>query len=190
MEKRDKMMIVCAAVIFASAMVLSWLAGKHSWAMTTDGESVRRDTVTVIDTVVHRVPAAKDSTVVRYVTRTVPVKGSDGSTANKTDTFLAENYAQNNGENMPPLYASASSDSATVMLPITQKMYSDTDYRAWVSGYEPRLDSIKVYPRTVTVMETKYKPPSRFSIGLQGGYGITPKGLQPYIGVGVNVRIF
>ena len=182
MEKRDKMMIVCAAVIFASAMVLSWLAGKHSRAMTTDGESVRRDTVTVIDTVVHRVPAAKDSTVVRYVTRTVPVA---------TQSYRASrDTANNDREAIPPLYASASSDSATVVLPITQKMYSDTDYRAWVSGYEPQLDSIKVFPRTVTVRETIYKPPSRFSIGLQGGYGITPKGLQPYIGVGVNVRIF
>ena len=182
MEKRDKMMIVCAAVIFASAMVLSWLAGKHSRAMVTDGESVRRDTVTVIDTVVYRVPAAKDSTVVRYVTRTVPVA---------TQSFRApRDTANNDREVIPSLCASASSDSATVMLPITQKVYSDTDYRAWVSGYEPHLDSIKVFPRTVTVMETKYKPPSRFSIGLQGGYGITPKGLQPYIGVGVNVRIF
>lgn len=182
MEKRDKMTIVCAAVIFASAMVLSWLAGKHSRAMDADGESVRRDTVTVIDTVVHRVPAAKDSTVVRYVTRTVPVA---------TQSYRApRDTANNDREVMPPLYASASSDSATVMLPITQKMYSDTDYRAWVSGYEPQLDSIKVFPRTVTVRETIYKPSSRFSIGLQGGYGITPKGLQPYIGVGVNVRIF
>lgn len=182
MEKRDKMTIVCAAVIFASAMVLSWLAGKHSRAMTTDGESVRRDTVTVIDTVVHRVPAAKDSTVVRYVTRTVPVA---------TQSYCApRDTANNDREVMPMLYASGGSDSATVMLPITQKMYSDTDYRAWVSGYEPQLDSIKVFPRTVTVRETIYKPPSRFSIGLQGGYGITPKGLQPYIGVGVNVRIF
>ncbi len=182
MEKRDKMTIVCAAVIFASAMVLSWLAGKHSRAMTTDGESVRRDTVTVIDTVVHRVPAAKDSTVVRYVTRTVPVS---------TQSYRASrDTANNDREAIPPLYASASSDSATVVLPITQKMYSDTDYRAWVSGYEPQLDSIKVFPRTVTVRETIYKPPSRFSIGLQGGYGITPKGLQPYIGVGVNVSIF
>ena len=173
MEKRDKMMIVCAAVIFASAMVLSWLAGKHSRAMATDGESVRRDTVTVIDTVVHREPVAKDSAVVRYVTRTVPVVTQ--SYRAPRDTASVKN---------------GSSDSATVMLPITQKMYSDTDYRAWVSGYEPRLDSIKVFPRTVTVRETIYKPPSRFSIGLQGGYGITPKGLQPYIGVGVNVRIF
>ena len=184
MEKRDKMMIVCAAVIFASAMVLSWLAGKHSRTMATDGESVRRDTVTVIDTVVHRVPAAKDSTVVRYVTRTVPVATQSYRAPRDTASV------KNNRKAIPPLYASASSDSATVTLPITQKMYSDTDYRAWVSGYEPQLDSIKVFPRTVTVRETIYKSPCRFSIGLQGGYGITPKGLQPYIGVGVNVRIF
>jgi len=97
---------------------------------------------------------------------------------------------KNDREAMPPLYASGGSDSAAVVLPITQVVYSATDYRAWVSGYEPRLDSIKVFPRTVTVRETIYKPPSRFSVGVQAGYGITPKGLQPYIGVGVGVRIF
>lgn len=178
------MMIVCAAVIFAVATVLAWMAGRWSRAMATDGERVRRDTVTVVDTVVYRVPVAKDSTVVRYVTRTVPVAAQSYRAPRDTTSV------KNDREVMPPLYASASSDSAAVVLPITQMVYSDTDYRAWVSGYEPQLDSIKVFPRTVTVRETIYKPPNRFSVGVQAGYGITPKGLQPYIGVGVGVRIF
>lgn len=184
METRDKVMIVCAAVIFAVATVLAWLAGKHSRSMATDGERVRRDTVTVIDTVVYREPVAKDSTVVRYVTRTVPVAMQSYRAPRDTASV------KNDREAMPPLYASGGSDSAAVVLPITQVVYSDTDYRAWVSGYEPQLDSIKVYPRTVTIRETKYKPPSRISVGVQAGYGITPKGLQPYIGVGVGVRVF
>jgi len=184
MEKREKVMIVCAAVIFAVATVLAWLAGKHSRSMATDGERVRRDTVTVIDTVVYRAPVAKDSTVVRYVTRTVPVATQSYRAPRDTASV------KNDREVMPPLYASGGSDSAAVVLPVTQKVYSATDYRAWVSGYEPQLDSIKVYPRTVTVRETIYKPPSRFSVGVQAGYGITPKGLQPYIGVGVGVRVF
>lgn len=31
---------------------------------------------------------------------------------------------------------------------------------------------------------------NRVSLGLQGGYGITPKGFLPYVGVGLNLRIF
>lgn len=43
-------------------------------------------------------------------------------------------------------------ESEIISLPITQKHYSDTlKYDLWVSGYEPNLDSIKVYTKTTTV---------------------------------------
>lgn len=42
-----------------------------------------------------------------------------------------------------------------VTLPITQKYYSkDSVYDAWVSGYEPQLDSIKVYTKNNTEIVT------------------------------------
>ena len=73
-------------------------------------------------------------------------------------------------------------DTVTVRLPIESKHYEGESYEAWISGYEPSLDSIKVYQR-------KVKPKhSRWSIGLQGGVGMTPKGVQPYIGIGVAYR--
>lgn len=74
-------------------------------------------------------------------------------------------------------------DTIQVRLPIESKHYTSESYDAWVSGYEPTLDSIKVYSR-------KIKPKqSRWSIGLQGGLGITPKGVQPYIGIGVVYKL-
>lgn len=47
-------------------------------------------------------------------------------------------------------------DSArTVTLPITQKHYSeDSIYDAWISGYDPNLDSIRIYEKTNTEVVT------------------------------------
>ena len=150
-----------------------------------------RDTSTYIDTISYYQPVPKDSMVIKYVTRTLPVKHRDSSTTNKTDTFLAENYAQNNGENIPPLYASVDSDSAAVAIPITQKRYDGDDYRAYVSGYEPNLDSIFVFPKTTVIHERSYKPPNKWHIGITGGYGygFKSKQAEPYIGIGITYSI-
>nr|WP_302831790.1 hypothetical protein [uncultured Bacteroides sp.] len=76
-----------------------------------------------------------------------------------------------------------------------QAYYEDSLYRAWVSGYRPRLDSIEVYPRTVyqTVTNDIYHPVAikpkkkRWGLGLQAGYGY-PGGF--YMGVGVSYNLF
>lgn len=84
-------------------------------------------------------------------------------------------------------------DSAGVNIPIIQKQYCDSTYTAWVSGYEPSLDSIRVYARreVVTINKVKKEPPNRFVVSLNIGYGLTPyNGLQPYIGVGVGYKLF
>lgn len=78
-----------------------------------------------------------------------------------------------------------------------QVQYCDTDYMAYVSGVMPVLDSIKVYPKTtlirdsVVVIRDNYikKKPSPIDFGLNVGYGVTPKGLQPYIGIGVRIKL-
>ena len=84
-------------------------------------------------------------------------------------------------------------DSAGVNIPLTQKQYCDSTYTAWVSGYEPSLDSIRVYKKreVVTVSKIIKEPPNRFVVSLNVGYGITPQnGLQPYIGIGVGYKLF
>lgn len=74
-------------------------------------------------------------------------------------------------------------DTVQVRLPIESKHYTSINYDAWVSGYEPQLDSIKVYQREVKTKQ------SRWSIGLQGGVGMTPRGVQPYVGIGIGYRL-
>lgn len=73
-----------------------------------------------------------------------------------------------------------------------QAYYEDSLYRAWVSGYRPRLDSLQIFPRTVyqtvtnDVYHTIAPKKKRWGIGLQVGYGY-PGGF--YIGVGVSYNI-
>lgn len=76
-----------------------------------------------------------------------------------------------------------------VSLPREEKVYEDSTYRAVVSGYLPSLDSMQIYHKQSFVKVTEQITPPRWSLGLQGGVGLTPKGFQPYLGVGVTYRI-
>lgn len=74
------------------------------------------------------------------------------------------------------------------------KWFSDTEtYDMQVSGINVQLDWIKTYPKTVTqyinTTETIYVQPKKWDVGIQAGVGITPKGLQPYLGFGVSRRL-
>lgn len=96
----------------------------------------------------------------------------------------------------------ARNDTVWITVPRTQKKYTDSTYTAWVSGYEPRLDSIHVYRRTVTraeaVPDTALKGGARnwlherFGAGIVGGagYGLTTKRPDVFVGVGGWIRIF
>lgn len=74
----------------------------------------------------------------------------------------------------------------SVTIPITQAHYRDSLYEAWVSGYAPSLDSVRIYRTTVThTVRTR----NRWNVGIQCGVGITPKGIQPYLGLGASFNL-
>ena len=74
-----------------------------------------------------------------------------------------------------------------------QAYYEDSLYRAWVSGYRPRLDSLMVFPKTVyrtvtnDIYHTITPKKKRWGLGLQAGYGY-PSGI--YAGVGISYNLF
>lgn len=80
------------------------------------------------------------------------------------------------------------SDSVTIELPIEQKTYEDSTYKVWVSGYDAKLDSLRIYQPTRYITITTTEEPSRWSYGIQLGIGMTPRGMQPYIGFGGQFR--
>ena len=79
-------------------------------------------------------------------------------------------------------------DSVNVIVPITQKKYEDSTYTAYVSGYNPRLDSISIYRKTI--YQTITEKPSRWGVGITGGYGYGKGGFTPFVGVGIYYNLF
>ncbi|ERJ80062.1 hypothetical protein J5A56_00605 [Prevotella melaninogenica] len=130
---------------------------------------IKTDTIIRHDTLIYRTPIVKDSLIVKYRTAVLPVVRQDTITKEFVRTVM---------------------DSVEVKVPITQKVYEDSTYKAWVSGYEPQLDSIFVYQKTQVINHYIREKPKHWGIGLQIGYGCTGKELRPYIGIGVNYNIF
>ena len=85
-------------------------------------------------------------------------------------------------------------DSIDVPVPIYQKRYDDSLYTAWISGYEPNLDSIDLRLPTITetVTKTIVKPSPLIIVGIQAGAGIGIISRKPdiYIGVGGQLNIW
>ena len=80
----------------------------------------------------------------------------------------------------------------TIYLEREQRVYEDEEYKAFVSGFQPRLDSIYVYPKTIyeTKVSTR-KEWRRFTYGVQVGMGVVmPFNSSPsfggYVGVGIG----
>lgn len=81
-------------------------------------------------------------------------------------------------------------DTVTVSLPFVQKQYKDSSYSAWVSGYEPSLDSIKIFPLTTIIRESKVEKQKDRRWGVYGGVGIgVSDRVTPYVGIGIGYRI-
>lgn len=168
-------------VVIVALMIVSGLIGWYEARSTQ--ENVHIDTVRteVVDTIPYYEPVAKDSAVVRYVSKILP--------------------SVNTGKNVSEMHDesgvygdSAVNDSAAVTVPITQKKYEAEDYRAYVSGYEAQLDSIFVKRTTVneSVVVTRQqtgRKKSKVNVGLVGGagYGLLSKQADVFVGVGVCV---
>ena len=86
-------------------------------------------------------------------------------------------------------------DSIEVPIPIEQKRYDDSLYTAWVSGFRPALDSIRIYhPEiTTTITKTIVQKAPRLSLGLSVGPGVSidrDHHLGIYVGFTANYRLW
>ena len=86
-------------------------------------------------------------------------------------------------------------DTLLVEVPVEQKRYDDSLYTAWVSGYQPQLDSIALHqPEVITTIErTIVKPAPRWSIGPSVGAGFSVTGQQQagiFVGFTIQYRLW
>ena len=145
----------------------------------------KRDTTTTVAVVHDTITDTLPKIVTEKVLGVIRVPVHQQPTGNINDAYIA------------PAELSQSDSVPEVVLPLTQKEYSDdSTYRAWVSGYEPQLDSIRIFRKTITNTVTVTLPAEkhkrtvwqRFGAGIQGGYGygIDDHRWHPYVGLGAS----
>ena len=162
--KRNRVSLIAAAIALVwlvfGTVAIGYQLAKHRYNKPFDTK-VERDTVTVIDTIPHYYPkpveVEKLRTEYRWLTRV----------ENTTDTLFQH-------------------DSVLAAVPITSKHYHGSDYDAYVSGYEPSLDSIFVHSETQYITErvTLSKPPNKWELDIIGGidYNIKQQRYTPHAG--------
>lgn len=151
----------------------SFTAGQYFQPLRTSPALVFDfDTVYLTDTCYISVPQCLESIKSASVTRRLPLAVRD-STPFTFDTVFDRT-----------LSVPAPPDSADVIVPIVSKVYSDSNFRAVVSGFEPKLDSLVFYPKAIAGVPRK--PISRWSLGITAGACVTPCGISPGITLGLT----
>ena len=181
---------IVVAVLAASIAMNVWF-----WTSEPEIETIlKRDTVWR-DTVIHDPAPAETINTGRVVYIRLPVKSGGGLIGDSPRCATAVSQAgtvpmaQNAGT--VPM---AQADSIDVPIPIVQKRYEDSLYTAWVSGFQPNLDSIRLYTPEIqtTVTKTVYEPTPLLTLGLQvgGGYGLINRKPDIYVGIGGQINLW
>ena len=155
----NKTHLIALIVGLVAGLLVGFLSGKAIYDKPINAK-VERDTLTLWDTIPHWYPVPVETKQqkpqYKWLTRVV----------NTTDTLTLH-------------------DSVLVEVPIESRHYNAPEYDAWVSGYEPSLDSIKVYQKTEYITETVTlsKPPNKLSLDVQAGvdYFNEMNKLYPYL---------
>lgn len=156
--------ILAWIIVGLLAVVALW-----GWLRPAEATEGSTKTVVVYDTIPYYKPVPKDSVIKKYITVKLPVAEPQDSVIERQDSIVTQ-------------------DSVKVQIPISQKVYQDSLYKAYISGYRAELDSIFIYNKETTI--TVRPKPKRWHIGVGAGYGMTLKGFQPYVGVTFSYSIF
>lgn len=157
-------------------VLLGVLAWQHFGRIPSRHETVW-DTIPIYDTITHDTVIPRDSIVLRYEVVNLPMVGN----ISRKNILENGNIALNN---IP-------TDSARVVIPITQTHYKEDDFEAWVSGFHARLDSIRVFPKSY-YLKPKVTKPKRLVIsgGVNLGYNPFTRRFEPTLGVSVGWKLW
>ena len=160
-------------VLAVSLLILCFFGG-YKMAENHFREHTEMVTDTLIVECWDTVRIIEPTEIVRYVTRHDTIKLFD---------------------NLEPLKPTIIDDS-TVVIPIESITYKDStenaQYTAYISGFRAALDSININCKnTETIItRTEIEKARRIGFGIQVGVGATRQGLSPYVGVGVQYKLW
>lgn len=173
-------------VFFALLLVASLTGNVWLWHEANKPAEVKVETHTEYVMIRDTMPTATDSHLTGDVI---------------TVTAAVRQHAKNHEPDAPAIESKPDTtatvwingDSAMVILPAMQRVYSDSLYVAYVSGFEPKLDSISLkVPHIYTkITKTVDKPARRWAVGptIGAGYGITGKQADVFVGLSVTYNI-
>lgn len=191
-KDNNELKIAAMVVLFLGAaliMAIGYGLWEHGTVKRLREQMAKSETIRVTevrtDTIPDTIPKIAEEKQVGTIKVPVPVY-------NKQNPSCKEAESQEVAV-MPP------TEIDTIELPRMQRTYKDSTYTAWVSGYDPRLDSIEVYRKTIKETVTIQLPAEkkkrtfwqRFNIGVQAGYGlgIDDKKAHPYVGCGIGFNL-
>ena len=164
------------------ALTVSLFFNYKQYRDAQDTPAVRTETVIEWrETATERPQATEEREVGKL---SVPVVKSGSRPRNEA---LADSVENENNLDLP--------DTIMAELPLTQKVYEDSTFTAYVSGYQPNLDSIRIrWPTmTTTITQTKnVREFRRWNVGIIGGYGygFNSRQFEPFVGIGVTYNLF
>lgn len=161
----NKVIATLALIIFVGCVVGSFLMGRATMSV---GEN-KRDTVVLRELVRDIMPMPTSSSQIR------------------TELALLPRVMLPVDTSLPIVDTIKVVDSVLVEVPISRTEYSTDNYHIIAEGYRTKLLQVDVFPETKIITEQVTKRKSwGMSLGVQAGYGITPVGSQPYVGVGIS----
>lgn len=185
-------LLVTLALFVAACAWIAFNAAPHQ--PPQPDEVIKHDTLWRDTTLHSPTPSASIPTGrIVYVRVPYPVPVSGGACQG---TWTWQDSATYQSPGTPGTPGSPGSrDSIDVPLPIVQKRYDDSLYTAWVSGYQPQLDSLLLHrPEVVTtITRTIVKSAPRWSIGPSVGAGISIDGQRHpgiYLGFSAQYRLW
>lgn len=207
MKKKFWLYVVLAVLYIAPYIALFQSIGKGNIKGGFNDEDRSNSTLVVTDTTNIIAPTAASEQLLRYdevvleradkgaegcgkkekdEKRTVVLKGESGKLEASCKTALVSD-----NERLTSDTASCQqvSDSVRVMVPVTERTYEDSTYKAVVRGYNPELVSLDIYRQQTTVYRQQTrKPKVVVSAGVYGGFGV--KGADYGLGISVGVPIW
>ncbi|MDE6808718.1 MAG: hypothetical protein K2J42_01330, partial [Muribaculaceae bacterium] len=155
---KDSLKLLLLGLFIGTVVVISVISLTRCMSATHEREPSAFDSVSVVvvhDTITDTVPVPVEVRPVGAVTAKLPKVSTDDMTFENRDTTARPDE---------------SPDSAAVLIPIDQKVYTDSmNYRAVISGYNVSLDTIAVFRQREYITQ-RLKPPEK-RWGLSVGVG-------------------
>lgn len=207
MKKKFWLYVVLAVLYIAPYIALFQSIGKGDIKGGFNDEDRSNSTLVVTDTTNIIAPTAASEQLLRYdevvleradkgvegcgkkekdEKRNVVLKGESGKLEASCETALVSD-----NERLTSDTASCQqvSDSVRVVVPITERTYEDSTYRAVVRGYMPELVSLDIYGQRTTVYRQQTKKP-KVVVGIGPYAGFGNKGFNYGIAVNVSMPIW